>query len=159
MASRATGSIRPRDIDRIVVATITLMSVLIFYDGWKDLRFIGVVGLIVGPMLAIYLSHVFSATLRQQLTLGRPVTMPEWLRMARSESRFLLICISPVLVLGIVVILGVSISDAIVYLLALGTGSLGYWGGRAGREAGLTGWRLAWAILWGLLVGALILSL
>ena len=154
-----TGPARPADIDRIVNGTITLMSVLIVYDGWQNLRYIGVVALIVGPMLAVYFSHVFTTILTQVLTLGRPLTMSERITVARSESRFLLICVPPVLLLGILVLLGVSIGDAIKYLLLLGTGSLGYWGGRAGREAGLTGWRLARAVLAGLLIGALILAL
>jgi hypothetical protein len=49
--------------------------------------------------------------------------------------------------------------DAIRYLLVLGTATLGYWSGRAGRRAGLTGWRLARAVLAGLLIGALILGM
>jgi hypothetical protein len=134
------------------------MSVLLIYDGWQDLRFIGVVVVIIGPMLAVYLSHVFATTLTQELTLGRAVTTRERMTIARSESRFLLICVPPVLLLGILVLLGISISDAIPSLLVLGTASLGYWGGRAGREAGLTGWRLARAVLGGLFVGALILA-
>jgi hypothetical protein len=55
------------------------------------------------------------------------------------ESRFLLICVPPVLLVGILALSGVSMIDAIRYLLILGTGSLGYWSGRAGRRAGLTG--------------------
>jgi hypothetical protein len=135
------------------------MSVLIVYDGWQQLRFLGVVAVIVGPVLAMFLSHIFSASLAQQLTLGRPVTIRERMRIARFESRFLLICVPPVLLVGILALLGVSMVDAIRYLLVLGTGSLGYWSGRAGRRAGLTGWRLARAVLAGLVIGALILGM
>jgi hypothetical protein len=39
-------------IGRVVYGTITLMSVLIVYDGWQQLRFRDVVGVIVGPVLA-----------------------------------------------------------------------------------------------------------
>jgi hypothetical protein len=94
---------------------------------------------IVGPVLAMFLSHVFSASLALQLTLGRPVTFKERMTIARLESRFLLICVPPVLLVGILALSGVSMIDAIRYLLILGTGSLGYWSGRAGRRAGLTG--------------------
>lgn len=159
MASLLTNSARPVDVDRVVYATITLMSVLIVYDGWQNLRFLGVVAVIVGPVFAMFLSHVFSASLAQQLTLGRPVTMQERITIARAESRFLLICVPPVLLVGILALLGVSMIDAIRYLLVLGTGSLGYWSGRAGRRAGLTDWRLARAVLAGLVIGALILGM
>jgi hypothetical protein len=158
MAQSLTNAARPADIDRVVNGTITLMSVLLIYDGWQDLRFIAVVAVIVGPMLAVYLSHVFATTLTQELTLARAVTIRERMTIARSESRFLLICVPPVLLIGIFVLLGISISDAIPSLLVLGTASLGYWGGRAGRKAGLTGWRLVRAVLGGLLIGALILA-
>lgn len=115
--------------------------------------------MLVGPVLAMFLSHVFSASLAQELTLGRPVTIKERMTVARSESRFLLICVPPVLLVGIFALFGVSMVDAIRYLLVLATGSLGYWSGRAGRRAGLTGWRLARAVLAGLVIGALILGL
>jgi hypothetical protein len=39
------------------------MSVLIVYDGWQQRRFRDVVGVIVGPVLAIFLSHLFAATI------------------------------------------------------------------------------------------------
>ena len=139
MASLLTDSAKPVEVDRVVYATITLMSVLIVYDGWQHLRFLGVVAVIVGPVLAMFLSHVFSASLALQLTLGRPVTFKERMTIARLESRFLLICVPPVLLVGILALSGVSMIDAIRYLLTLGTGSLGYWSGRAGRRAGLTG--------------------
>ena len=158
MASALTRSARPIDVDRVVYATITLMSVLIVYDGWQQLTFLGVVAVIFGPVLAMFLSHVFSASLAQQVALGRPVTIRERMRIVRSESRFLLIGVPPMLLVGIFALLGASMTDAIRYLLILGVGSLGYWSGRAGREAGLSGWRLARAVLAGLVIGALILA-
>ena len=45
-------------VDRVIYTTITLMAVLIIYDGWEQLRFWNVVTVIVGPILAIFLSHV-----------------------------------------------------------------------------------------------------
>jgi hypothetical protein len=95
----------------------------------------------------MFLSHVFSAGLAQQVALGRPVTIQERRRIVRSESRFLLIGVPPVLLVAIFDLLGASMTDAIGCLLILGVGSLGYWSGRAGRESGLTGWRwrgLSW---------------
>lgn len=150
---------QPVDVDRVIYATITLMSVLIIYDGWQQLRFLTVVGVIVGPVLAMFLAHVFSASLAQQLSLGKPVTMAGRMKIVRSESRFLLLCAPPVLLVGVLVPLGVSMSEAIRSVLALGTVSLGFWGGVAGRRAGLTGWRLVRAVMAGLLIGVLILAL
>jgi hypothetical protein len=48
-------------VDRVIYTTITLLSVLIIYDGWEELQFWDVVAVIVGPVLAIFLGHVFGA--------------------------------------------------------------------------------------------------
>jgi hypothetical protein len=40
-------------VDRLIYTTITLLTVLIIYDGWEELRFWDVVTVIVGPILAI----------------------------------------------------------------------------------------------------------
>ncbi len=42
-------------VDRVIYTTITLLSLLIIYDGWEQLRFWNVVAVIVGPILAIFL--------------------------------------------------------------------------------------------------------
>ena len=156
---RETTTGRPVDVDRLIYATITLMSVLIIYDGWEQLKFVQMVGVIVGPVLAMFLSHVFSASLALQVSQGRPITMAERLAITRKESRFLLICVPPVLLTGILFLLGLSLNDAIRWALFMGTVSLGYWGGLAGRRAGLSGWRLGRAVLGGLLIGLIILAL
>ena len=62
---------RPVLVDRLVYATITLMSVLIIYDGWQHLRLIDVVGVIVGPVVAMFLGHVFSASMAKHVEVGR----------------------------------------------------------------------------------------
>ena len=43
---------RPFYLDRAVYTTITVMSVLIVYDGWQNLKFWAAVGVILGPVLA-----------------------------------------------------------------------------------------------------------
>ena len=60
-------------VDRVIYTTVTLMAVLIIYDAWEQLRFWNVVTVIVGPLLAIFLSHVFGATLGSRVALGRPL--------------------------------------------------------------------------------------
>jgi hypothetical protein len=60
-------------MDRVIYTTITLLSVLIIYDGWEQLRFWDVVAVIVGPILAIFLGHVFGAALGTRVALGSHV--------------------------------------------------------------------------------------
>ena len=144
---------------RIVNATITLMSVLVIYDGWEKLRLIGVVAVIVGPVLAMFLAHGFSAAIAEQIALGRPLTGRERITVVRAESRYVLLALPPVVIVIALYLGGVSLTDCIRVVLWLGVASLGWWGGVAGRRAGFTGWHLAIAVFAGLVVGGTILAL
>ena len=146
-------------IDRLVYATITIMSVLIIYDGWDELRVLDVVGIIFGPILAMFIAHVFSANLARQVTEGRRLRWPERLTIIRAESRFLLLAVPPTLVLAVTQVAGASLKWSINIIVWAGTASLGYWGYVAGRRAGLARWRLIGAIVGGLVVGLVILIL
>jgi hypothetical protein len=146
-------------VDRVIYTTITLMSVLIIYDGWEQLRFWNVVTVIVGPILAIFLSHVFGAALGSRVALGRPLTRHEHRTFFVEECRFLLIAVPPLVILVILAVAGVSFTRIIQVIVLTGMLSLGVWGGVAGRRAGLTGWPLLVPITYGLFVGAIILTL
>ena len=147
------------NVDRIVYATITLMSVLVIYDGWTDLKFLEIVGVIVGPVFAMFLGHSFSAAIARQVEYGRTLSNPERIAVLRSEAPFLLLCVPPVVLAIALHLAGVSLSASINIVVWVGVASLGFWGGVAGRRAGLVGLRLASAVLAGLLVGGVILVL
>ena len=49
-AAQRTILRHPVRVDRVVVMTIRLMSVLIIYDGWERLRFADVAAIILGSM-------------------------------------------------------------------------------------------------------------
>ena len=147
------------DVDRIVYATITLMSVLVIYDGWTDLKFLEIVGVIVGPVFAMFLGHSFSAAIARQVEYGRALSNPERIAVLRSEAPFLLLCVPPIVLAIALHLAGVSLSASINVVVWIGVASLGFWGGVAGRRAGLTGLRLASAVLAGIVVGGVILVL
>jgi hypothetical protein len=151
--------VRPVIVNRFVYVTITVMSVLIVYDGWQHLRLIDVAGIIFGPVLAMFIGHVFSASLALQIELERSLTGPERLRIVRGESGFLLLCVPPLALAVVLDLVGVSVHRAITVILWAGVASLGAWGGIAGRLAGFSGWHLALAVLSGLLLGAVVLAL
>jgi hypothetical protein len=152
-------SMRPAYLDRIVYATITMMSVLIIYDGWQHLRFVGVVGVIVGPVVAMFLAHLFSALIALHVELGRPLRKGDYSATAKSEARFLALCVPPLVVVSVLWALGVSLVDAIQVTLWIGVGSLGFWGFVAGKQAGYTGWRVVVVVFAGLLVGLVVLTI
>jgi hypothetical protein len=144
-------------VDRVIYTTITLLSVLIIYDGWEQLQFWDVVAVIVGPILAIFLGHVFGAALGTRVALGRTLSRRERRAVVVEECRFLLVAVLPLGLLVVLTIAGVSYTRIIQVIVLTGVLSLGVWGGVAGRRAGLTGWALVFSIAYGLLLGGIIL--
>jgi hypothetical protein len=146
-------------VDRVIYTTITLLCVLIIYDGWEQLQFWDVVAVIVGPSVAIFLGHVFGAGLGTRVALGRKLSRRERRAVFVEECRFLLVPVLPLTILVVLAIAGVSYTRIIQVIVLAGVLSLGVWGGVAGRRAGLTGWPLLISIAYGLLVGGIILAL
>jgi hypothetical protein len=146
-------------VDRIVYATITVMSVLIIYDGWQQLKLIDVLGVIVGPVVAMFVAHVFSASLAKQVEIGRGLTWNDRVIIVRSEAPFLLLCLPPVAIVSLLFAFGASLNDAIRITLWLEALSLGYWGYLAARRSGIIGWRVIAYIAAGLAVGVIVLLL
>lgn len=152
------GRLRIR-VDRLIYTTITLISVLIIYDGWNRLSFWGVLAVILGPVLAIFLSHLFGAELGTRVALSRPMSWRERRKAFVEECRFLVIAVPPVLILIVLSLMGVAYARTIQVIVLFGVASLGVWGGIAGRRAGLTGWGVVVATACGLLLGCVILVL
>jgi hypothetical protein len=121
----------PIRVDRVVYTTITLLAVLMIYDGWDALTFSGVIAVIVGPITAIFMSHIFAAALAHRVTTGRPLTRPELRAVFEKESRFLLIAVPPLTLLLVLAGFGVSYSRSIQVIISMGVLSLGFWGGLA----------------------------
>jgi hypothetical protein len=149
----------PIRVDRVVYTTITLTAVLMIYDGWDDLTISGVVAVIVGPVTAIVMSHIFAAALAHRVTTGRPLTHRELRTVFVKEARFLLIAVPPLALLLVLAVFGVPYSRSIQVIVTAGVLSLGFWGGLAGRRAGLRGSPFAVAVLYGLGLGAVMLAL
>jgi hypothetical protein len=59
---------------------------LVIYDGWENLKLLGVIAVIAGPVLAMFLAHVFSASIAQQVNLQRTPTNGERIRIAANDS-------------------------------------------------------------------------
>jgi hypothetical protein len=113
----------------------------------------------MGPISAIFLSHVFGAALGTRVALGRPLTRRERRAVFVEECRFLLVAVPPLAILVVLAIAGVSYTRIIQVIVLTGVLSLGVWGGVGGRRAGMTGWALVLPIAYGLLLGGIILAL
>jgi hypothetical protein len=78
-------------LGRAIYTTITMMGVLIGYDGGQNLKPGAALGVILGPVLAMFISHVFSASRPRRAELNRCPGGSEQMNIIRTESRFLLL--------------------------------------------------------------------
>lgn len=146
-------------IKREVYGTIVVTSVLVVYDGWANLKRLDAVVIILGPVVAIVIGHVFAASLSDQAALGRRPTMGELFRTVRREARFLFVAVPQIVLLFVLTLAGLSLSDTIRVLIWTGAATLGFWGGVSARRAGLGGWGIVLGVIAGLAVGAVVLLL
>jgi hypothetical protein len=150
---------RPGLIDRGVYGTIVVTSVLVVYDGWSNLRVSDAVAIILGPVVAIVIGHVFAASVAAYPALERRPTRGELLRIVRRESRFLLVCVPQISLLLILTLAGLGLNDTVRVLIWVGPASLGFWSGVATHRAGLRPRAVALGVILGLAVGGAVLLL
>lgn len=150
---------RPVAINRAVVGTITVTSVLIVYDGWASRKLLDVVAIIVGPVLAMFIAHVFAGVLAAYVARGRHFSKSGVPNAVRAELGWLWLAVPPTALLLVLSAIGVALGDSIRVIIWLSAGSLGFWVGLAGHRAGLRGGQLALAVLLGLVIGAAVLLL
>ena len=154
-----TSAARPVVINREVVGTITVTSVLIVYDGWASLKVLDAVAVIVGPVLAMFIAHVFADAMAAHAARGKPLSKSEMPHALRAELGWLWLAAPPTALLLFLSAIGVALGDSIRAVIWLSAASLGFWAGLAGRRAGLRGGQLALAVVLGLFVGAAVLML
>ena len=148
---------RPRVIDRAVYGTIVITSTLVVYDGWANLKVLGAVAVILGPVVAMVTAHIFASGLAAYAELRRPSTTPELLTIVRHESRFLLVCAPQIILLLALKLAGVSLDGSVRVVIWTSAASLGLWGGIAARRAGLGGRGIALGVMAGFAAGGVVL--
>ena len=146
-------------IGRAVYGTIVVTSVLVVYDGWSNVRLSDAVLVILGPVIAMVIGHVFAATLAAYPAFGRRPTGGELLRIMRRESRFLLVSVPQIVGLAALRMVGLGMCDAVRVMIWASAASLGFWGGVASWRAGLGGGGIALGVITGWLVGGAVLLL
>ena len=147
-------------IERLVYATVVLMSVLVVYDGWADLTtYAGVAAVIIGPILALAVAHLFSEVFDLHFRLQRPLTRAEWREVSLDQVHLLLAAVPPLVILGLGWISPLDERSTIAVLLWTGVLTHMALSLVAARRAGLRGWRLALACLSGGVVGLIVISL
>jgi hypothetical protein len=150
---------RPGVIDRAVYGPIVVTSVLVIYDGWAHLRVLGAVAVILGPVVAMVIGHVFSASLAAHAALSRRPNRREVLRIARRESRFVLVCVQQIFLVLVLSLVGLGLNETVRMVIWVSAASLGFWGGLAARRAGLGVRGIALGVMMGFAGGRAVLLL
>lgn len=113
-------------LDRTVYTTITVLS----SHRLRRLAAPGILGcrrVILGPVLAMFVSHVFSAFLARQAELHERPDLTERMRIIRTETRFLLLAVPALALLIILTAAGVSLGSSIQVIIFVEGASLGFW--------------------------------
>jgi len=147
-------------LERVVYATVVLMSVLAVYDGWAELTsFLGVAIVIVAPLVALGIAHLFSEAIEEHYHLQRALTGAEWRALALDQLTIMVAAVPPLVVLGIGWVSPLDERSTIGLLLWTGVATLVALSLVAASRAGIRGWRLAVAGLSGGLVGLIVIGL
>jgi hypothetical protein len=147
-------------LDRLVYATVVLMSVLVVYDGWDQLTTFGGMALvIVAPIVALAMAHLFAEVMDAYATLRRPLSRSEWSELTLEQTRWLLAAVPPLVILGLGWISRLDARSTIAVLLWTGLATLVVLATLSGHRAGFRGWRLFLAGLSGGVVGLVVISL
>ena len=143
-----------------VYGTVTLMSVLVVYKGWKDIRgYFGVAVVVIGPALALALAHLFAEVLEDHVHLRRPLRRAEWRSAVASAAVFLMIVVPPLALLLVGRVFSIELRTTVYLMIWMGVASLAFWGWLAGRRAGLAGLRLVASSGAGLAIGLVVVAL
>ena len=147
-------------LERVVYATVVLMSVLAVYDGWASLTtFAGVVVVIVAPLVALAVAHLFSEGIEEHYRVQRPLSATEWRTLALGQVAILLAAVPSLVVVGLGWISPFDERRTIAAVLWTGVVTLVVLTSVAARRAGIRGWRLVVAGLVGGAVGLFVISL
>lgn len=147
------------DVATWVYGTVTLMSVLAVYEWAADMRYLGVVAVVIGPTIALALAHLFADVLKFEVDHARRPNGPERRHLALHSAQFLLVAVPPLLVLAVASVLpNRSVSGSVQSMIYLGVLSLGFWGFVAGRRSGTRGVRLIIPTLAGFLIGLVVIA-
>lgn len=150
----------PVSIERMVYATVVLMSVLVVYDGWQGLTtYAGVVAVIVAPTLALGVAELFAGSVEAHLRLERPLTAHDWGLLLLDQVQNLLAAVPPLVILGIGWLTPDKAFSTITVILWTGLMTLVVLALLAAARAGIRGWRLAVAGLMGGVAGLIVISL
>ncbi len=148
---------RPGVIDRAAYGTIVATSVLAIDDGWANLRVLGAIAVILGPVVAMVIGHIFGASLAAYAAHRRRSTKGELLKIVRRESPFLLVCVPQIVLLLALKLAGVSLNGSVRVVIWTSAASLGFWGGLAAWRTGLRGRCVALGVIAGLAAGGAVL--
>lgn len=147
-------------LERLVYATVVLMSVLVVYDGWASLTtFAGIALVIAAPTLALLLAHLFADALHAQAVLRRPLHSGEWRGLLRHQANIALAAVPPLVILLAGWLTPADALQTVAVLLWTGVLTLVALAALSAYRAGVRGWRLLASAAIGGVIGLIVISL
>jgi hypothetical protein len=126
----------------VIYSTIILMtSYALFNEGTDPLGegpWLELIAISIAPLFALGMAHAFSEALDLQIRYQRRLTAHDRRTLLRRNAQYLYTAIPPIMVFGVLVLLGWDANYAVDLVLSLGLISLFFWGMFAGRKAGLS---------------------
>ena len=147
------------EIGRWVYGTVILMSVLVVYADNGPVTYGESVGVVVGPMLATFLAHLFASVLATLNNEAGEVHPHHFGELVRADSQFLLLTLPPLVVLLVGALGAYPAPTAVQIIVYGGVGLLAFIGGLAAWRAGLRGWGVVTCTVATGLLGVVVLGL
>lgn len=152
----------PVPIDPVtwIYTTVTLMALLVVFEGWGEIDGVGgIVAVVVGPTIALAAAHVFAHTLGHSIAHAHGPDRSAIRELTLGFVQYLVVAAAALLVLFVAsVLLRQPPLESVRSMLLGGLLSLGVWGGVAGWQAGQRGGKLVLCVVAGLIIGLIVFA-
>ena len=128
------------EIRRWVYGTVILMTVLVVYADDGPVNFAEAVGVVVAPLLATFLAHLFASVLAAASSQTGWLNGHEIATLVREDAQFLMLTLPPLVILLVGALGAFDAPTAVTIILWGGVGLLVLVGALAGRRVGLGCW-------------------
>jgi hypothetical protein len=159
LAARILGLVVPDDNPANHVDGIITTGALLAAESTRHESLLEAAGAVTAVIVAVWLSHSYSAALAERLQSGRPWSAHQLRHTAAHELALLQGAIVPLIVLIVADLAGLSVGQAVIAALASAVALLFTFEVVAGTRGQLRAWELAVQVGLCVLIGGAILAL
>ncbi|MGH3911477.1 MAG: hypothetical protein ACRDRM_11670 [Pseudonocardiaceae bacterium] len=146
------------EIGRWVYGTVILMTVLVVYADEGQVTFAESFGVVVAPMLATFLAHLFASVLAALNRKTGGLNSREFAELVRNDAQYLVLTVPPLSVLLVGALGAFDAPTAVSLIVRGGVALLVVIGALAGLRAGFGPWGVAASATASAAIGLLVLG-